>query len=163
MENIVIWVLRHCTCYSWGWMTKHFDENLFNDPRALHAYIMINLSVIGIILFFNIFYFLLIKSGEYYSKIFIPLMVLYLIINTIFLSLLIYVISIFGLFSWAILGIISIILFIVGVFNKNEEHITTTFNLLASFLEYSQDYYDYSKNISEYKKNYKKFINGKIN
>ena len=81
MTDIIIWILKHCTCYSFGWFTQTWNENIFNN---FNAYITVNLLFIGFHLICNIIYFMY-KYGKYKSKIYLPLALSYLVVNTIFL------------------------------------------------------------------------------
>jgi hypothetical protein len=161
MQQIVMWVLKHCTCYSWGWMTTHFNENVFNTAR-FNTYCITNLVIISFILFLNIIYFI-IKAKECYSKIYIPLALLYLVINFIFLCLAILFFTIFGLYTWFGFGTLFIVFSMMIICEESGDHIDTWLDILPSFMEYSKSYKEYHKAISQYKLKYNTYLNGKNN
>jgi hypothetical protein len=160
MRDLVLWVLQNCTGYHWGWLTNSFDKNLFTKD-GFDVYYTLNGIIIGAIMLINIIYFIF-KAEDYYSRLYIPIIIFYLICNFIMLSVIIWLATIFGVVAYGILIAATLIFLLLWAVATDYTHACTIFGLLAILLEYSEGYNEYRKKILTYKKSYNTFINENI-
>lgn len=130
-------LLYQCSTLRFGWHHRALVVSADQDMMAVMFFV-----VYGIILVVNIFYFAF-NYSEYKSKIYLPLAILYLIINTIFHFILACIfISIGGPVGLAIMGVLYfIVLMIVSIDETFTKDVCSGwFNLLVFMLKYSQRY-----------------------
>jgi len=166
MTNFFYYILTHFTSYRWGWFSEF--NNSIGSVSTDSGWITLSWFIFGfmcLIILSNIVYFLKNKTDEKLYIIFIPMCLLYIIINLIIH--LLFICLFFSIGSLIVLGSVAllyIIVWAVGITDEEGElEVIGMFGLMMYTEQYAEHISNFIIRRKKLKEKYKEFLNIKYN